>query len=39
MKWIIEFILTILYVISFGMFSFSVDFPDGTEFNLNGWLF
>jgi hypothetical protein len=37
MKWMIEFVLTILYIITLGSLTFSAEFPDGTEFCLNGW--
>jgi hypothetical protein len=38
MKWVVELILTVMFVITLGMFSFSAEFPDETEFCINGWL-
>lgn len=37
-KGIITVLLLIPYVCLIGMFTFSVEFPDGTEICYNGWM-
>lgn len=38
MKLVIPMLLTLLFICMLGMFSVSVEFIDGTTFELNGWL-
>lgn len=39
MKLVIPILLTIVFMCTLGMFSIGVIFPDGTTFELDGWLF